>query len=360
MTSGAPHAVRAVAPVRIADVGGWTDTWFAGHGAVCHLAVAPGIVVDAEFDDGPGAMPVRIVAEGLGEDYRCGPSPEHGWAKPLPGRQPLLEHTIGSVLETVPPTGPLRVTIRSPIPPGASLGTSAAVTVATIAALEALVGTSTGTPGDGDRRHLAGAAHRVETTRVGRESGVQDHWAAAFGGAQLLRITDYPSVERTPIRIDDHVADVLAETMATVVLGPHDSAAIHRGVIETLTAQTRHGPGRTALNHLADLAVTAADRLAAGDIAGWAATLTEATRAQAHLGDGLVGSAHVTLADTAHAHGALGWKVNGAGGGGGSLTVVFASSGDRTAFTDAVIRDHPGWPTFAFRRAAGVTVTPVR
>src|SRR5713226_5897928 len=39
--------VRVRAPVRVLDAGGWTDTWFAGGGTVCHLAVDDGADVAA-------------------------------------------------------------------------------------------------------------------------------------------------------------------------------------------------------------------------------------------------------------------------------------------------------------------------
>ena len=35
--------VRSAAPLRICDNGGWTDTWFAGHGRVFSIAVRPRI-----------------------------------------------------------------------------------------------------------------------------------------------------------------------------------------------------------------------------------------------------------------------------------------------------------------------------
>ena len=31
------YVITASAPVRICDCGGWTDTWFAGHGRVFHI-----------------------------------------------------------------------------------------------------------------------------------------------------------------------------------------------------------------------------------------------------------------------------------------------------------------------------------
>lgn len=43
-----PSRVVVRAPVRVLDAGGWTDTWFAGQGAVCHLAVGDGTQVTIE------------------------------------------------------------------------------------------------------------------------------------------------------------------------------------------------------------------------------------------------------------------------------------------------------------------------
>ncbi|MBX3285868.1 MAG: hypothetical protein KF703_11045, partial [Actinobacteria bacterium] len=69
---------RAVAsvPVRVADVGGWTDTWFGSPGRVCSLAVGPGVEVAAEVvARAGGEAPVRLVAPAIGLDAPCGPRP---------------------------------------------------------------------------------------------------------------------------------------------------------------------------------------------------------------------------------------------------------------------------------------------
>ena len=59
--------VRATAPVRVADVGGWTDTWFGSPGQVCSVAVGPAVsggVVSAGVLSQPKARaPVRRSVE---------------------------------------------------------------------------------------------------------------------------------------------------------------------------------------------------------------------------------------------------------------------------------------------------------
>lgn len=351
------------APVRIADIGGWTDTWFARSGAVCSIGVGPTVTVTAVFDDGPlTRQPVRLVAPDLGEDYRCGPGPTTGWDEPRPGRHPIIEHVIADVCTRFPPSRPVTVTVTSTVAPGASLGTSASVMVALLAALERLSGTGNASARtvaftDAERRRYAEAAHRIETVAAGREAGVQDPFAAAYGGVQLLKITDYPTTERRIVAITDDFRSALEERLVTVVTGPHDSSAVHAEVIASVTASGRTGERRRGtLAELATLAEAAADALATSDLGAWADVLVQSTRAQLGLHAGLVGPGHRTLIEAARAHHALGWKVNGAGGAGGSLSVVFRTPEATDEFAATIIRRHPAWSIHRLPISSGITV----
>lgn len=355
----APRAVvgRAVAtaPVRVADVGGWTDTWFGSPGRVCHLAVGPGVVVDATLVDGAdGDLPVRLVAPTLSEDYRTGPDPERGWGRPAPGRQPLLEHAIASVLESVELGDgcSIELTITSAVPAGASLGTSGAVVVALFGALDALVGAAR-SPSE-----LARAAHAVETDRAGRQSGVQDQWAAALGGCALLAVGPYPDVRHRAVPLDPATLAEVGDRLVTVVFGPHDSSAVHREVIDAVLGcgGPAHDRARAGLDRLASLAGDAADALRAGDVDGWAAVLTAATEGQRALHPALVGPAHDAAIDVARRFDALGWKVNGAGGDGGSLSVVAADAPSARRLAGALARVDPSWRVAELRPAPGLAV----
>ncbi len=348
--------VRASAPVRVGDVGGWTDTWFGSPGRVCHLAVGRGVTVDAELvvaEPGQEQLPVRIVAAALGEDYRCGPS-DTGWAEPSPGRQPLLEHAVASVLEAValPPGTALVVSIASAVPAGASLGTSGSVLVALLGALDALFDRPR-TPAQ-----LAVAAHRVETDRARRESGVQDQWAAAIGGCGLLAIGPYPDVRHQRVAITPAVVSELGARLVTVVFGPHDSSQVHAEVIDAMVGcgGPVHDRERAALRQLSALAGQAADALRAGSVDTWAGVLTAATEGQRALHPALVGPAHAAAIDVARALGATGWKVNGAGGDGGSLTVVAADGAAAPRLAAALAGLDPSWQVVDLAPAPGLQV----
>ena len=62
--------VNGVAPIRICDNGGWTDTWFAEHGKIFNIGVYPFAEVQVEVFP-PGSTEERIVinAENFGERY---------------------------------------------------------------------------------------------------------------------------------------------------------------------------------------------------------------------------------------------------------------------------------------------------
>lgn len=306
-------AVTVSVPVRVCDVGGWTDTWFAGHGAVCSLAVEPGVSVRGRRVSGDGSVHVGL------DDFDVAFTV---------GSEPPEHRLVGeAVREFGPITGDdVELSVAAAVPPGASLGTSAAVCVGLIAALDALTG---------QRRspaELAGAAHRAESSRMGRQSGVQDQLAAAFGGANLIEVDDYPSAMVRPLAVGAETWAALDSRLAHVAYGSaHDSSAVHDGVIERLVGE---GPSSPRLEVLRGLAHHAAAALEAGDLDDYGSALRAATDAQAALDRSLVSDAAHELIDVAQQSGALGWKVNGAGGPGGSLSVLLGDPAHRAAFLD--------------------------
>ena len=138
MSRTLPRIVNAVAPIRVCDVGGWTDTWFARHGAVFNIAVYPYVEVQVRVDDhAEGDERVTIAAENFGHTYAINPD------RVVYEKHPLIEAAIDVM--RLPATIALRINIFSDAPPGASTGTSAAVSVALIGALDRAGGRRPGT-----------------------------------------------------------------------------------------------------------------------------------------------------------------------------------------------------------------------
>jgi D-glycero-alpha-D-manno-heptose-7-phosphate kinase len=82
--------------------------------------------------------------------------------------------------------------------------------------------------------------------------------------------------------------------------------------------------------------VRARDALYAGDFVALGQAMIENTEAQANLHPDLLSARHQAVIELVRRHGALGWKVNGAGGDGGSVTLL---GGPQTAANRAMLRD---------------------
>ena len=298
--------VRVEAPVRVLDAGGWTDTWFAGGGLVCQLAVQRGCQVLVRLlgrspTGESGTVDLDLDAFGVRYQFALN--------RP-PGRFPLLEAALRS---GAGPDWRMEVGVRSWVPPGSSLGTSASVVVATLAALRALAGTPV-QPND-----LARAAHDVEAIDIGLESGVQDQVAAAYGGCNLVAIGSYPRAEVAGLELSSATWEALGRRILTVYLGSsHQSSAVHKMVI----ARLRGIEGYDLLAPLRIAAREAAAALVAGDLDGYGRAMARNTVAQSDLHPALVNPAAHGVIELAQKHGAAGWKVNGAGGDGGTVTIV--------------------------------------
>lgn len=334
-----PVAVTAHTPVRACDAGGWTDTWFAGHGTVCTLAVGPAVTVTVTVDDALPAGTVALDVPAFGDHYAFAVGDQ-------PGRHPLLEATVARHADRA--AAGLRITTTTLVPPGSGLGTSASVVVALVGALEALAGHPV------DAAAVARAAHDVETLELGWQSGVQDQLACAHGGALHLAIDIYPHARVTPIAIPATARRALAERLVTVYLGrPHASSALHHDAIASLgdTASARLEPLRRA-------AQLAAGSLSMGDLDGWAESLTDATEGQRALHPALVSAAADEVWRIARAHGALGWKVNGAGGDGGTVTVLPGDDRDPAELGSALAAADQRWRVLDLRPTTdGLVVT---
>jgi D-glycero-alpha-D-manno-heptose-7-phosphate kinase len=82
------------------------------------------------------------------------------------------------------------------------------------------------------------------------------------------------------------------------------------------------GPDCQQLSDLRLTAPKARDALYAGDFNTLGQSMRENTEAQARLHPALINPDAARVIEIARSHGALGWKLNGAGGDGGSVTLL--------------------------------------
>jgi D-glycero-alpha-D-manno-heptose-7-phosphate kinase len=323
--------INSVAPIRICDNGGWTDTWFAGHGKIFNIGVYPYAEVQIAVHDA-AEVKNRIVinAENYGERYVLDPkqhSSKHGW-----NRHPLLEAAIEFM--KIPDDLAFEVTIYSEAPAGASTGTSAAVTVALIGALDLL------TPGRISPHEVALAAQKVETELLGQQCGIQDQLCSAFGGLNYIEMNHYPYASVSQIQVPNATWWELERRLVLIYLGKsHHSSQTHEMVIrdmETAGAENVH------LQELRQTASRSRDALYAGDFQALGQAMIDNHKAQRRLHPGLISVDADRIVEIAQAHGVIGWKVNGAGGDGGSLTLLCGSrSGAKRAMIRKIEQENP-------------------
>jgi D-glycero-alpha-D-manno-heptose-7-phosphate kinase len=309
------RVIYAVAPVRVCDLGGWTDTWFAGVGAVMNIGVYPFAEVEVSAIRVSPDRERRIVisAENFGDRYSIeGESIDYD-------RHPLLEACID--IMDLPKDLSFEVNLFSEVPSGCSTGTSAAVSVALLGALDLL------TPGRCTPHEIAALAHRVETEKLGLQCGIQDQICSAYGGICFIEMFDYPLASVSQVGVPDSVWWELERRLVLVFLGKsHSSSEVHQQVISRLES---HDADKSQLDLLRKAAHDGKNALFAGDFDAFGKAMQANTEAQAGLHPQLVSRDARKVIDLAREHGAVGWKVNGAGGDGGSLTILCGPGNER-------------------------------
>jgi D-glycero-alpha-D-manno-heptose-7-phosphate kinase len=291
---------------------------------VLNIAVRPGIEVSISAQEGP--HPVVLHVEQFGDRYPIVPGVS------AVGRHPLLEAAIDAF---PPPDGlNVEVTVRSSVPAGGGVGTSAAVAVALVGGLVSM---------RHERmlpRDVAYAAHRLEVETLG-ESGIQDQLSAVTGGINYLEVEPYPE---TTVRTLP-AWDQLDRRLTVVFLGrAHNSSDLHRQVIQNLGSRESE-----PFDRLRAAAIAGRDAVLTQDLTAFGQAMIENTEAQRSLHPGLVGTDAGTVLEMAARRGALGWKVNGAGGDGGSITVLTATERAREAFELCVADSDPRYRILPIR-----------
>ena len=189
--------VVADAPGRVNLIGEHTDY---NDGFVLPMALPFATEVELKPLDGR-----RVVAHSAGhdaiafdldEDPRSAPS----WGKYLAGMAHLLAEAGVAV------TG-FEASVRTDIPVGASLSSSAALEVATGFGLCALVGE------DPDAVAIAKLGQRVENEVIGIQSGIMDQLIVATAVEGAATLIDCRTLEGTPVQIPGSATAVIMDTM---------------------------------------------------------------------------------------------------------------------------------------------------
>jgi D-glycero-alpha-D-manno-heptose-7-phosphate kinase len=298
--------IYSSAPVRICDVGGWTDTWFSGHGSVFNIGVSPNVEVQITCSLKEAEERITLNLRNYQDTYSLNPD------KIIYNKHPLIEAAIDSY--KIPADISLDIDVFSQIPSGASVGTSAAVCVALIGALDAL------SDGQLTPHEIAVQAHKVETDKLGLQSGIQDQLCCAYGGINYIHMHCYPRAVVHPLKVEKDFIQELENRLVLVYIGtPHNSSDIHQMVIADLGEEAERDP---RIERLRVLAADAKHAVIHRNFARLGEVMNQNTEVQRKLHPGLVGKKYEEIIEIANFYEVSGCKVNGAGGDGGSITIL--------------------------------------
>ena len=293
--------ILARAPVRICDIGGWTDTWYYPEGAIFNFSIDLFSYVRIVKN---GVNSIRIFAEDLGETVEVLSFKEIKYN----GKLDLLKAAI----KRMEIERGVDIYVRADAPPGCGTGTSASIAVALISALATHKGLQL------NQNEIAILAHKLEIEELGLESGVQDQYAASFGGINFMEI-NYPNVEITKIIIDEKRIFELESQFILVYLSSRSSSEMHNAVIENY----KKGDVDT-LNSFDIMKECAYDMKSAikSDITEIGKVMNRNWEAQKNLHPLMVNPVIDKAEEISKSHGAIGFKCNGAGGGGTAIVLA--------------------------------------
>ena len=204
--------------------------------------------------------------------------------------------------------GPCRLRTISNAPAGSGLGSSGALGVTLVAAIDAARTIERAA------EETAEEAWQVEAVDAQLAGGRQDQYAAALGGFNHFHFTA-ERVRVEPIVLDPGFADQLATSMILCYTGASRiSSHMIARVMEGYASKDDRITG--ALRGLASLAAPMATALRAEDMDGIGRLLTENWRFQMALDPGMRTAEMARLEDAMKRAGSMGGKAAGAGAGG--------------------------------------------
>lgn len=318
---GGGGVLRGRAPLRVSFAGGGTD-----------IPPFPdtdgGVVLSAAIN--------RFARGSLSPRRRDAVAPVHD-DPAFPGLPELVKAATRRMGRD--PGGGYDLVLRCDAPPGSGLGSSSALVVVLVGLLRDHLDVAL------DRDGSAHLAYLVERHDLGLHGGLQDHYAAAFGGINLIEFGDRVVVNPLPVR--DGVRRELEANLLLCFTGvTRDSSKITAEQINRLAGR-RNGV-LAALRAQKAIAMDMTSALLAGDLDAFGHLLGAAWLQKRRISP-LISTPRIDQAyDLAIRNGALGGKVTGAGGGGHLM--FYCGEGTKPRVADALTRFGATVVAFGFAR----------
>lgn len=280
-------------PLRVSFVGGGSDLeafWRDEPGAVVSTAIRSYIYINVnrKFDERIRASySVTEIVDSVGE---------------------LRHELIRECLRELDVDGGIEITSISDIPSqGTGLGSSSSYTVGLLNALHAYRNEHA------SAECLAGRACRIEIERCGKPIGKQDQYIAAYGGLQYIQFNPDGSVFVDPVVCSAATRHALESELLLLYTGVTRSADT---ILSEQTREVANGRCRAKLRRLVQLARDMRRALIDNDLQAFGEILHESWMVKRTVANGVSNDRIDDWYARARAHGAVGGKITGAGGGG--------------------------------------------
>ena len=222
----------------------------------------------------------------------------------------------------------LSMFLASQVPPGTGLGSSSTATVSVIKAMSSLLGLGL------SKRQVAELACTIEIDKLGMPIGKQDQYAAAYGGINAITFA-HDEIHVEPLVLSP---ETLAGIESNILLFYTGAA---REAAQTLLVQNNavRAGDPTVLESLHAIKAMARDTrwcLEKGTLNRFGEILDASWQRKKRLAPGISNPSIDEYYEAAQAHGAIGGKITGAGGGG--FLMLYCSHGSGPRVTEALER----------------------
>lgn len=219
-----------------------------------------------------------------------------------------LDLVKAAITRMVDHSGGFDLFLHSDAPPGSGLGASSAMMVCLVGLLA---------DWRGDRLtdyEIADLAHTIERTELAIPGGLQDHYAATFGGFNFIEFLR-DGVVVNPLRIPQETINELQYNLLLAFTG---QVRLSANIIEDQVARVRSGASesRDALRKIKQLANEMKIRLLHRQLNDFGSLLDEEWKQKKRMSSRISHPSLDALYSAALREGALGGKITGAGGGG--------------------------------------------
>jgi len=238
-------------------------------------------------------------------------------------------------------SGGFDIFLHSDAPPGPGLGSSSALIVALVGLIKEFKNIRM------NSYEIAETAYRIERHDLAIKGGLQDQYAASFGGFNFMEFYE-DRVVINPLRINSEVLNELEHNLLLVYTGQTRQSD---RIIEDQTLRFESGNADTvdALAQQKQLALDMKNALMRHKLGDFGDLLHSAWEAKRRMSTKISNPLIEEMYAEARKHGALGGKITGAGGGG--FILFYCQFEDKIRVAEALMKVGAVPKEFAFEGA---------